>query len=59
MSELLDVDVDQVANPVVLVADDLAQLLAGRWIEARSRLTPRLTRMRWTAAVAMVMPCSR
>jgi hypothetical protein len=32
-SELLDVDVDQVTDPVVLVADDLAQLLAGRWIE--------------------------
>jgi hypothetical protein len=32
-SEFLDVDVDQVAEPVVLVADDLPQLLAGRWIE--------------------------
>jgi hypothetical protein len=32
-SEFLDVDVDQVANPVVLVADDLAKLLAGRWVE--------------------------
>jgi hypothetical protein len=32
-SKLLDVDVGQVADPVVLVADDLAQLLAGRWVE--------------------------
>ncbi|MFD8164848.1 hypothetical protein [Streptomyces malaysiensis] len=32
--EFLDVDVDQVAAPVVLVvADGLAQLLAGRWAE--------------------------
>jgi len=32
-AELLDVDVDQVADALVLVADDLAQLLAGRGIE--------------------------
>lgn len=32
-SEFLDVGVDQVADPVVFVADDVAQLLAGRWVE--------------------------
>ncbi|MEU9445459.1 hypothetical protein AB0D42_32185 [Streptomyces sp. NPDC048304] len=32
-SEFLGVDVDQIAGPAVLAADDLAQMLAGRWVE--------------------------
>jgi hypothetical protein len=39
-TELLDVDVDQVANPVVLVADDFAQLLAGGRIEVAQAAEP-------------------
>lgn len=58
-SVLLDVDVDQVADPVVLVADDPAQLLAGRWIQVPEPPSPRLTGMRCTVAGASVTPCSR
>jgi hypothetical protein len=39
-TELLDVEVDQVADAVVLVADDLAQMLAGGRIEVAQAAEP-------------------
>ncbi len=58
-SELLDVDVDQVANPVVLVANILAQLLAGRRVEVPEPVEASPHQDAWTVAGATVMPCSR
>ncbi len=58
-SELLHVHVDQVADALILVADDLAQSSPVAGSRSRSRLRPRGTRMRCTVAGAMVIPCRR
>ncbi|WP_443056500.1 hypothetical protein [Streptomyces sp. MUM 178J] len=57
-AEHLDVDVDQVADAVVLMADDFAQLLAGPRTDAAQLAEPPPDEGSVQVAGTAVMPCS-